>query len=224
MSNLVPITVAHGDGIGPEIMEASLHIIKEAGARIQIETIEIGEKVYMRGNSAGIEPSAWESLRRTKVFFKAPITTPQGGGFKSLKVTTRKMLGLYANVRPCVSYHPFVKTKHPNMNLVIVRVDVYVAWPSLETNKLAASIQKASGDGLELIMIDNRGVKVWPDGMPETLCTDAYRCRFASKNGVSGKQTVALLGRILDQGIEIVKTENLRTFDGQPGYTLAQGQ
>src|SRR6202048_3847454 len=121
MSNATPITVAHGDGIGPEIMAASLHIIQGAGARIDIETIEIGEKVYLRGNTAGIEPGAWESLRRTKVFFKAPITTPQGGGFKSLNVTTRKMLGLYANVRPCVSYHPYVKTKHPGMDVVIVR-------------------------------------------------------------------------------------------------------
>ena len=102
MAKLTPITVAHGDGIGPEIMEATLHILKEAGARIKIETIEIGEKVYLRGNSTGIEPGAWESLERTKVFLKAPITTPQGGGFKSLNVTTRKMLGLYANVRPCV--------------------------------------------------------------------------------------------------------------------------
>jgi isocitrate dehydrogenase len=121
MTTKVPITVAHGDGIGPEIMDATLSILKEAGAAIDIEPIEIGEKVYLRGNSAGIEPSAWESLRRTKVFLKAPITTPQGGGFKSLNVTARKRLGLYANVRPCVSYHPFVETKHPNMDVVIVR-------------------------------------------------------------------------------------------------------
>src|ERR1700704_2695802 len=121
MSNSSPITVAHGDGIGPEIMDACLHIIQEAGARIEIENIEIGEKVYLRGNTAGIEPSAWESLRRTKVFYKAPITTPQGGGFKSLNVTTRKMLGLYANVRPCVAYSPYVDTKHPGMDVVIVR-------------------------------------------------------------------------------------------------------
>ncbi|HYL37908.1 MAG TPA: hypothetical protein VEV17_18475 [Bryobacteraceae bacterium] len=100
---------------------------------------------------------------------------------------------------------------------------MYVAWPSLDTGKLAAA-QKANGDGLELSMIDNRGVKVWPEGLPETLCTDAYRCRFESRNGISGKRTVALLGRVLDQGIEIVKTENLRSFDGKPGYTLAQGQ
>jgi isocitrate dehydrogenase len=480
MSNASRITVAYGDGIGPEIMSACLHVIREAGARIETEVIEIGEKVYLSGNSAGIEPSAWESLRRTKVFYKAPITTPQGGGFKSLNVTARKMLGLYANVRPCVSYHPFVKTKHPNMNIVIVReneedcyagmeyqlsdtvmeclkiitrpgserivrygfeyavqhnrkkvtcftkdnimkmtdgmfhkifdeigaqypaiekehwivdigaakmadtpeafdviimpnlygdilsdvaaqiagsvglagsanigsqcamfeaihgsaprragqnlanpsglllggvlmlvhlnqpdiaervhnawlstmedgvhtydiykegtskqkvgtkefgeavaarlgktphtlkavhysaapakqaqagearkapakvavegIDVYVAWPSLDTQKLATAVQKAAGDGLELIMIDNRGVKVWPDGMAETLCTDAYRCRFSSKSGTTSKQTVALLGRVLDQGVEIVKTETLRTFDGQAGYTLSQGQ
>ena len=480
MSTATPITVAYGDGIGPEIMGATLHILKEAGARIEPEVIEIGEKVYLRGNSAGIDPSAWESLRRTKVFLKAPITTPQGGGFKSLNVTTRKTLGLYANIRPCVAYHPFVKTKHPGMDIVIVReneedtyagmeyrlsdnvmeclkiitrqgsekivrygfeyaiqhnrkkitcftkdnimkmtdglfhkvfdeigqeypeiekehwivdigaakmadtpeafdvivmpnlygdilsdvaaqiagsvglagssnigtqcamfeaihgsaprragqnlanpsglllgsvlmlvhigqhdiaervhnawlttmedgihtydvytegvskqkvgtkefaqavasrvgkepktlkvarykpapakkeraagpartasvaklegIDVYVAWPSLVPNDLAASIKKANGDGLELLMIDNRGVKVWPNGMSETFCTESFRCRFEGKDGVTQQQTLALLGRVLDQGIEIVKTESLRSYDGQPGYTLAQGQ
>jgi isocitrate dehydrogenase len=462
-------------------MAASLHIIQGAGARIDIETIEIGEKVYLRGNTAGIEPGAWESLRRTKVFFKAPITTPQGGGFKSLNVTTRKMLGLYANVRPCVSYHPYVKTKHPGMDVVIVReneedlyagieyqltpnvmqsiklitrpgterivryafdyavqqgrkkvtcftkdnimkmsdglfhkifdeiaaeypdienehwivdigaakmadtpeafdvivmpnlygdilsdvaaqiagsvglagssnigmqcamfeaihgsaprranqnlanpsglllggvlmlihigqqdvaervhnawlrtledgvhtydvykeglskqkvgtkefaeavvarlgqkpetlkpvhygaarkrdavkeraesamgangtldgIDVFVQWDSRDAKSLAAALQKANGDGLSLIMIDNRGVKVWPDGMPETFCTESFRCRFLSQGGVKPEQVVALQSRVIGCGVDIAKTENLRTFDGKPGYTLAQGQ
>ncbi len=80
MANNTPITVAHGDGIGPEIMAATLHVLKEAGARLDVETIEIGEKVYLAGNSAGIEESSWESLRRTQVFLKAPITTPQAEG------------------------------------------------------------------------------------------------------------------------------------------------
>src|SRR5688572_11539190 len=119
MPDRTPITVAYGDGIGPEIMSAVLRILEAAGARLEIEVIEIGESVYRRGVATGIEPSAWESLRRTRVFLKAPITTPQGGGFKSLNVTTRKMLGLYANVRPCVSYPPFVETKHPRMDVVI---------------------------------------------------------------------------------------------------------
>lgn len=121
MASATPITVAHGDGIGPEIMAATLHIIKEAGARLDIQTIEIGEKQYLKGNLAGIEPGAFESLRATKVFLKAPITTPQGGGYKSLNVTTRKAFGLYANIRPCLSYDPFIRTKHPKMDVVIVR-------------------------------------------------------------------------------------------------------
>src|SRR5919204_5214952 len=116
-----PITIARGDGIGPEIMDATLRILEGAGARLDIEEIEIGEKVYLAGNPAGVAPGAFESLRRTRVFLKAPITTPQGGGYKSLNVTTRVMLGLYANVRPCVSYYPFVDTKHPDMDVVIIR-------------------------------------------------------------------------------------------------------
>lgn len=115
------ITVAHGDGIGPEIMTATLNILDAAGAGLTYDVIEIGEKVYRRGVKSGIEPSAWDPIRKNKVLLKAPITTPQGGGVKSLNVTMRKTLGLYANVRPCRSYAPFVRTKHPDMDVVIVR-------------------------------------------------------------------------------------------------------
>jgi len=479
MANKTPITVAYGDGIGPEIMNATLQILEASGAALDIETIEIGEKVYLRGNSAGIEPSSWESLLRTKVFLKAPITTPQGGGFKSLNVTTRKTLGQYANVRPCVSYFPFVDTKHPNMDLVIVReneedlyagieyqltpevtsciklisrpgsekivryafeyarrhnrkkvtvfmkdnimkmtdglfhkvfdeiakeypdiqneawivdigaakmadgpenfdvivmpnlygdilsdvaaqiagsvglagsanigdkcamfeaihgsaprragqnlanpsglllgavlmlvhidqpeaaervhnawlrtiedgihtydiytegvstekvgtkefaaavtarvgpkpnrlkvvsyvrrpaqaaaraaadlttavalkgIDVFVFWPSRDPNALAAVVGKLAGDGLDLQMIDNRGVKVWPAGRAETFCTDSFRCRFMAEGGTDQAKCIALLSRVAQAGIEIAATQALHTFDGQPGFTLAQGQ
>jgi isocitrate dehydrogenase len=482
MPEKTPITVARGDGIGPEIMDATLRILEAGGAQLAIEEIEIGEKVYLRGNTAGIEPSSWESLRRTKVFLKAPITTPQGGGFKSLNVTTRKSLGLYANVRPCVSYHPFVETKHPVMDVVIVReneedlyagieyrlsddvmqclklisrpgcekivryafeyarahgrkkvtcftkdnimkmtdglfhkvfdeiaaeyadivnehwivdigaakmadtpevfdvivmpnlygdilsdvaaqiagsvglagsanigelcamfeaihgsaprragqnlanpsglllggvlmlvhigqtdaaarvhnawlraiedgihtydiyaegvskkkvgtkefadavierlgqkpqklkvaayssarqgkgaqpsgarpatkrelvgVDVYISWADRRAPKLAECLQGAAGDGMELKMISNRGVKVWPGGMSETFCTDSFRCRFTAGGSktVTPAEVLALVGRISGASLEVVKTEYLRNYDGQPGYTLAQGE
>ena len=462
-------------------MNATLQILEAAGAALEIETIEIGEKVYLRGNTAGIEPSAWESLLRTQVFLKAPITTPQGGGFKSLNVTTRKTLGQYANVRPCVSYHPFVHTRHPNMDLVIVReneedlyagieyrlspevmscikltsrpgsekivryafeyarrhgrrkvtafmkdnimkmtdglfhkvfdeiaagypdiekeawivdigaakmadtpgafyvivmpnlygdilsdvaaqiagsvglagsanigekcamfeaihgsaprranqnlanpsglllgavmmlvhigqpevaarvhnawlcaiedgihtydiftegvsqqkvgtrefaqaviarlgqhpgilkpvayaprpaaaspapapvaasgvkvelwgIDVFVYWPSRDPEALAAAMGAVAGGGLKLEMIDNRGVKVWPAGRAETFCTDSFRCRYLSEAGTGMGECLALLGRVAQAGIDIAMTESLRNFDGQAGYTLAQGQ
>jgi isocitrate dehydrogenase len=474
------ITIARGDGIGPEIMDATLRVLEAAGARLEIEEIEIGESVYKRGYTAGIEPEAWESLRRTKVFLKAPITTPQGGGFKSLNVTVRKTLGLYANVRPCVSYHPFVKTKHPNMDVVIIReneedlyagiehrqtdqvvqclklisrpgcekivryafdyarqnnrkkvtcftkdnimkltdglfhkvfdeigqeypdlekehwivdigaakladtpeafdvivmpnlygdvlsdvaaqiagsvglagsanigehvamfeaihgsaprragqnlanptglllagvmmlvhlgqteaaarahnallktiedgihtydiysdgvsrqkvgtkefadaiidrlgqepsqlkpvryktvppretvskqaakraekklvgVDVFLHWTEGNADALAARLTPLNTDHLQLQMITNRGVKVWPGGLPETFCTDHWRCRFMAQGGeAKHRQIVELLGRIEAAGLDFIKTENLCTFDGEPGFSLGQGQ
>jgi isocitrate dehydrogenase len=482
MASKIPITVAHGDGIGPEIMNATLRILEAAGAPLEIETIEIGEKVYLRGNTSGIEPSAWESLRRTKVFLKAPITTPQGGGFKSLNVTTRKTLGLYANVRPCVSYHPFVETKHHKMDVVIVReneedlyagveyrltaneieclklisrpgcekivryafeyarqhkrakvtcftkdnimkmtdglfhkvfdeiaseysdiqnehwivdigaakladtpeafdvivmpnlygdilsdvaaqiagsvglagsanigelcamfeaihgsaprragqnlanpsglllgavlmlvhidqpeaaervhngwlrtleegvhtydiytegiskqkvgtkefadaviarmgkkpetlkpvsyahrsaqaagarkvplpapktelvgIDIYLEWPSRNPNQLADAMNRINVDGLKLSTIANRGLKVWPDGIPETFCTDSFRCRYTAAQpgaAVTYRHILGLLERVAAAGLDVVKTESLRNFDGKPGYTLSQG-
>ncbi len=474
------ITMARGDGIGPEIMDAALKVLDRAGARLELEEIEIGESVYKRGFTAGIEPAAWDSLRRTKVFLKAPITTPQGGGFKSLNVTIRKTLGLYANVRPCVSYHPFVETKHPGMDVVIIReneedlyagiehrqtdqvvqclklitrpgcekivryafeyarqnnrrkvscftkdnimkltdglfhkvfdeigaeypelekehwivdigaamladtpgafdvvvmpnlygdmlsdvaaqiagsvglagssnigehvamfeaihgsaprlagknqanptglllgsvmmlvhlgqteaaarvhnallktledgvhtgdiysasqsrrqvgtkefaeavmerlgeepaelkavrylaapkkqavewkpskpalkstvgVDLFVEWRQGSPDDLAAKVKALGGEALELKMITNRGVKVWPGGMPETFCTDHWRCRYMGQDGAVSHETIAgLVGRAAAEGIDFIKTENLCTFDGEPGFSLGQGQ
>jgi isocitrate dehydrogenase len=477
-----PITVAYGDGIGPEIMSASLKVLKAAGAKLKIEEIEIGERVYGAGNTAGIAPQSWDSLRRTKVFYKAPITTPQGGGFKSLNVTVRKTLGLYANVRPCSAYAPFVETRHPKMDVVIVReneedlyagiehrqtddvyqclkivsrtgcerivryafeyarangrkkvtcftkdnimkltdglfhkvfdeiaveypeienehwivdigaakladspekfdvivmpnlygdilsdvaaeiagsvgmapsanigthvamfeaihgsaprhagrdsanpsglllagvmmmvhlgqravaqqvhnawlrtiedgihtadiyeegkskrlvgtaafadaiierlgseprtlkpvqyrdsdkafnapvakpvkraeknlvgIDVFVHWDGQNPDELAETMKKAANGAYELAMITNRGVKVWPHGLPETFKTDHWRCRYMAKSGKQlNKAMVAeLMSRLAQQGTDFIKTEHLYTFDGEPGYSLGQGQ
>jgi isocitrate dehydrogenase len=480
MSKKTPITVAYGDGIGPEIMNATLQILEAGGAALDIETIEIGEKVYLRGNTAGIEPASWESLLRTQVFLKAPITTPQGGGFKSLNVTTRKTLGQYANVRPCVSYHPFIDTKHPNMDVVIVReneedlyagieyqmtpevtsciklisrpgsekivryafeyarlhkrrkvtcfmkdnimkmtdglfhkvfdeiggqypdiekevwivdigaakmadtpeafdvivmpnlygdilsdvaaqiagsiglagsanigdkcamfeaihgsaprragqnlanpsglllggvlmlvhinqpeaaervhnawlrtiedgvhtydiftegissakvgtkefaaavcerlgqkpnrlkpvsyaerpkaaaaaaaagaehsamelkgIDLFVYWPTRNPSTLAETVGKLAGDGMTLQVIDNRGVKVWPAGMAETFCTDSFRCRFVADGKTDMVRLLEVAHRVAGAGIEIALTQTLRSFNGQLGYSLVQGQ
>lgn len=155
MSQAVPITIARGDGIGPAIMDATLAILEAAGARLEIEEIEIGKAVYERGVPSGIEDKSWESLRRTKVFLKAPITTPQGGGFKSLNVTVRKTLGLYSNVRPCVAYHPFVETNHKNMDLVIVREneeDLYGGIEYRASQQVMTSLKIISRPGSERIV------------------------------------------------------------------------
>lgn len=149
------ITVAKGDGIGPEIMDATLKVILAAGAEIEIDEIEVGEKVYLAGNTSGIAASSWETIRNNKVFLKAPITTPQGGGYKSLNVTTRKFLGLYANIRPCSSLHPYVKTKHPTMDVVIIREneeDLYAGIEHQQTDEVVQCLKLISRPGCEKIV------------------------------------------------------------------------
>lgn len=155
MSENTPITVAKGDGIGPEIMDATLEILKAAGARLDIEEIEIGEKVYERGVQNGIEADAWDSIRNTKVLLKAPIFTPSGKGYKSLNVTVRKTLGLYANVRPCTSYHPFIETDHEKMDMVIIREneeDLYAGIEYRQTQTVCESMKLISRPGSEKII------------------------------------------------------------------------
>lgn len=150
-----PITVAYGDGIGPEIMTATLEILKAAGANIEPDVVEIGEKVYKRGINTGLEPKVWDSLRRSHVFLKAPITTPQGGGYKSLNVTMRTALNLYANVRPTVAYSPYVETLHPAMNVVIIREneeDLYTGIEHRQTDQVYQCLKLISRPGSERVI------------------------------------------------------------------------
>ena len=149
------ITIARGDGIGPEIMDATLEILKAAGAQIAVDEIKVGEQVYLSGNTSGISKESWEIITRNKIFLKAPITTPQGGGYKSLNVTTRKFLGLFANVRPCRSLHPYVQSKHPIMDVVIIREneeDLYAGIEHQQTDEVVQCLKLISIPGCEKII------------------------------------------------------------------------
>lgn len=154
MADAVKITVAHGDGIGREIMPACLEILEAAGAKLDIETIEVGEKIYLSGNTTGIEASSWESIKRTGIIYKAPITTPRGGGYKSLNVTIRKTVGLFANVRPCISYPSIIPVNH-DMNLVIVREneeDLYAGIEHRQTDETYQGLKLVTRAGTERII------------------------------------------------------------------------
>lgn len=149
------ITIAKGDGIGPEIMDATLEILFAAGAEIETEEIEVGENVYLSGNSSGITEESWEVIKKNKIFLKAPITTPQGGGYKSLNVSTRKFLGLYSNVRPCISYFPYIDTKHSKMDVVIIREneeDLYAGIEHQQTDEVVQCLKLISRPGCEKIV------------------------------------------------------------------------
>ncbi len=149
------IAVAYGDGIGPEIMKATLRILEAAGATIEPEFIELGEKVYLNGNSAGIDHAAWDAIKRNKIILKAPITTPQGKGYKSLNVTLRKSLGLFANIRPVSALDPFISTGHPKMDVVIVREneeDLYAGIEHQQTQDVVQCLKLITRPGSEKIV------------------------------------------------------------------------
>ena len=155
MAQQIPVTIARGDGIGPEIMEATLLILDAAGAPLRYDEIKVGKEMFEEGHTSGLAPDAWDVIRRNKVFLKAPITTPQGGGYKSLNVTIRTSLSLYANVRPSKSYAPFVTSKHPTMDLVIVREneeDLYSGIEHQQTNEVAQVLKLITRPGTERIV------------------------------------------------------------------------
>jgi isocitrate dehydrogenase len=149
------ITVAHGDGIGPEIMAATLEILKAAKAPLTYHTVHIGKAAYDQGITSGIPTDAWDAIRQHRILLKAPITTPQGGGYKSINVTLRKALGLFANVRQVKAYTPFVASHHPKMDLVVIREneeDLYAGIEHQQTAEVTQILKLITRPGSERIV------------------------------------------------------------------------
>ncbi|MFZ3080768.1 MAG: NADP-dependent isocitrate dehydrogenase [Bellilinea sp.] len=149
------ITVAAGDGIGPELLRAVLHVFEGANVPLDYDVVEVGEQVYLKGITTGISADAWDVIRRNKVMLKAPITTPLGGGYKSINVTLRKALGLFANVRPVKAYTPYVPSNFPKLDMVIVREneeDLYGGIEYQQTREMTQALKLISRPGSESII------------------------------------------------------------------------
>ena len=149
------IPVAAGDGIGPEIMAATLEILRVADPGLSFHPVTVGLKAYEAGLMSGIGAETWEAIDSHGVLLKGPITTPQGGGYKSVNVTLRKTLGLYANLRPCMSYQPFVTALHPKMDVVIVREneeDTYAGIEHRQSDEVYQCLKLISRPGCERIV------------------------------------------------------------------------
>ena len=109
----------------------------------------------------------------------------------------------------------------------LVGVDVFLDWLKGSPDNLGDALSKITPEDLQLVMISNRGVKVWPGGKSETFCSDQWRCRFMSREKgapISHKQIIELLGRVESAGFDFIKIENLCNFDGERGYSLDQGE
>ena len=149
------VAVASGDGIGPEITAAVLDVLRAADPNLGFAPVTIGLQAYEAGALSGFGPEVMDAITRHGVLLKGPISTPQGGGYKSVNVSLRKTLGLYANLRPCVAYHPFVKTRHPGMDVVIVREneeDTYAGIEHRQSDEVYQCLKLITRPGCERIV------------------------------------------------------------------------
>ena len=133
------IAVAMGDGIGPEIMDATLRILKSAGARLDIEEVTVGEKAYLAGETKGISDADFAKLEAVDAFLKAPLNTPQGKGYSSVNVAIRKHFDLFTNIRPSVSLEPVINSRSgaQGVDLVMIRENLEDLYAGIESRPSA---------------------------------------------------------------------------------------
>jgi isocitrate dehydrogenase len=118
-----------------------------------------------------------------------------------------------------------VFTPPPPQKVELVGADVFINAPDRDANRLAQEILRCSeGSPLHLKLITNRGVKVWPEGNPSTFCIDQFRCRFRSESSVQQGDIFKLLELLGNAGLIINKYESLQLFDGEPGFSMGQGE
>ncbi|MGH9433268.1 MAG: NADP-dependent isocitrate dehydrogenase [Terriglobia bacterium] len=150
------VTLIPGDGIGPEIVKAACRIIEATGAPVDWEEREAGAEVFKKGLPSGVAPETIESVRKTRVVLKGPLTTPVGFGEKSANVTLRKLFETYGNIRP-VREMPGVPTPYSgrNVDLVVVREnieDLYAGIEYMQTPGVAECLKLISRKGCEKIV------------------------------------------------------------------------
>ena len=149
------IAVAAREGIGPHKNDAVLEVLKAADPALSFAPVTVGLEAYRAGHNAGFGRDVLDAVAEHGVILKGPITTPQGGGYKSVNVSLRKTFGLYANLRPCVAYAPFVKTQQPGMDVVIVREneeDTYAGIEHRQTDEVVQCLKLITRPGCERIV------------------------------------------------------------------------
>lgn len=175
------VTLIKGDGIGPSIMDAAVAVIDASGAKIDWQEADAGMSAYEKTGTP-LPDSTMESIDKTRLAFKGPLTTMVGEGFRSINVELRKQYDLYANVRPAKSWKG-VTTRYENVNIVIVRENTEGLYVGLEhyltpQKDIAESLAVVTRAGSERIVdyafkyaIDNNRKKV-------TICHKANILKF----------------------------------------------
>jgi isocitrate dehydrogenase (NAD+) len=174
-----------GDGTGPELTEATRRVLEATGVDFEWDVREAGADVMDKYDGNPLPDEVLEAVRETGVALKGPITTPVGGGFRSVNVALRKSLDLYAQVRPCKTY-PGVRTRFEDVDLIVVREnteDLYAGIEyeqgSEEARELIEWIESKGGR----LAHDDAGISIKPISITGTRRIVEFAFDYARKNG-----------------------------------------
>jgi isocitrate dehydrogenase (NAD+) len=177
------VTLIRGDGIGPEVAEATKYCVDATGVKIRWDEVDAGADLLARTGEL-LPDSVVETIRRDKVALKAPITTPVGTGFRSINVHLRKVLDLYACVRPCKSYRG-VRSRYENIDLVIVRENTEDLYAGIEFQKgtpEAAEIIRTIERLSKVRLREDTGISIKPISVTGTARIVRFAFEYARKN------------------------------------------
>ena len=178
------ITLIPGDGVGPEITEATVRVIEATGVPFQWDIQEAGEEVYQREGTP-LPDRVIESIKKNKVALKGPVTTPVGKGFRSVNVTLRQILDLYVCLRPCKGYKG-ARTKYEGIDLVVVRENTEDLYAGIEFSKgsqetlgLIDYIERTTGKSIR----KDSGISIKPISVFGTGRVTRFAFQYAMNNG-----------------------------------------
>jgi isocitrate dehydrogenase (NAD+) len=178
------VTLIPGDGIGPELTEATRRVLESTGVGLEWDVQEAGADVMEKHGGNPLPDHVLESIERNGVALKGPITTPVGGGFRSVNVTLRKTLDLFGQVRPCKSYRG-VRSRYEDVDLIIVREATEDLYAGIE-------YEEGSDDARELVewvgkhggkIRDDSGISIKPISVSGTRRIFEFAFDYARKNG-----------------------------------------
>jgi isocitrate dehydrogenase (NAD+) len=179
------VTLIPGDGTGPELTEATRRVLEATGVEFDWDVRHAGTDVMDSNDGNPLPEDVLDAIRETGVALKGPITTPVGGGFRSVNVSLRKSLDLYAQVRPCKSY-PGVRTRFPEVDVVVVRENTEDLYAGIE-------FEEGSDDALELIewirekaqarVRQDSGLSIKPLSISGTRRIVQFAFDYARRNG-----------------------------------------
>jgi isocitrate dehydrogenase (NAD+) len=179
------VVLIPGDGTGPELTEATRRVLEATGAKLEWDVREAGADVMGRHGGNPLPPDVLDAIRETGVALKGPITTPIGGGFRSVNVALRKELDMYAQVRPCKSYAG-VRSRFDDVDLIIVRENTEDLYVGIEyeqgTSEAAELIEWIEARGGRLRHND-AGISIKPISVTGTRRIFEFAFDYARRNG-----------------------------------------